>query len=418
MVDTKELTKQLTGIVGLYPSINAGGELPADYHREPEVYLEDAHRLLRADIIAGLGPNLPTVRPQPYDASTYFRLFDIVTDSNGVFYESQTAQNQNNPLTDSEHWKQTTALSAWFGRMERGAISKLVLQASGSPATAPLLDNQQLFHYEGNRSDTLNKSGRFVGWRVLVNGNDTALEIVKAGLQFTGELSNFPIYVFHSTADEPVETIRISGRSTGRSFWADVNKCLYQRVGGYYIIGYYEDDLPDNVFAIGALRGFTAATCSSCGGGLESALYEARAPYVALQPISVNGPVTSGVMDWDNVSEIQIASQSWGLNLIIAAKCDATRAILRNKDLFTQALLYMIACDVLQDMSTNDRVNVLSKNMTSQAFVALNGQKDTNDKGLKEDRNKAIADLKDVLGKISPCTPVKARVGINFGSVW
>lgn len=417
MVDIKQVTKELTGVVGLYSGMNAGGDIVAADHNGPTLYLSDAHALLRPEILKALGPNLDVLRPEAYDESKPYALYDLVANVDGTLYECQKA-GANNTLLLAENWKETTGLSAWFGRIERGAIAKLMLLATTSPASVPLVDNQQLFALEGNRSETINKQGRFVGWQIFVSGNDSALQIVKSGLQLLGTVFDFPVYIFHSTQDEPVATIRYSATSTGRSLWADINRYLYQRVGGYYLVGYYEDDLPDGVYAIGAQRSFTVAGCGSCGGGIDKATYEARAPFVHIQPCYVPGPLTPGLMTWDNLAEKQIASQSWGLNMVISVQCDATRAMLNNKSQFTQALLYMVACDVLQAMSANDRVNNIAKNMTSQAFIALNGQKDTNDKGLVATRDKAIADLKDALSKISSCTPEPPKRGIGISSMW
>lgn len=417
MVDTIALARALTGLIGLHPTLSAGGDLVADYHKEPVMYLDDAHKLLRPEILSALGPNVDEVRVPAYDVSTTYSTYDVVADTDGALYESVVKANTNHPVMFAEYWKPTTLLSAWYGRIERGAINKLVLLATGSPATVPLLDNQMLFAKEGNRSDTINKQGRFLGWAIYVNGVDTALEIVRSGLQLLGAVEDFPVYIFHSSQDEPVATIRYTGTSSGRSLWADINRYLYQRIGGYYVIGYYEDDLPDGVFAIGSQRSFNVVGCGGCGGGVDQALIESRAPYVAIQPIYINGPLERGVMSWEQTNEMQVASQSWGLNLVISAKCDATRSILNNKEQLTRALLYMIACDVLEELSTTDRVNVIAKEANSQAYIALNGQKDT-DGGLKADRKAAIADLKDVLSKISGCTPIAPRQGIGISSMW
>ncbi|GAB4042600.1 hypothetical protein [Spirosoma litoris] len=421
MVDTATLTKELTGLIGLYPSLNGGGDLPAVYHRSPEVYLQAAHQLLRPEILQAVGPKLSEVSPQGYKADTPYLLYDLVVDEtseNGAMYEC-IQPNTGQPLANTDYWRKTTALSAWYGRIERDAITKLVLLASSAPPTVPLLDNQALFSREGNASDTLNRSTDFKGWQIVVNGRDTVLPIIRLSFQFTGTLTNFPIYLFHSTQNEPIATFLFSGTSVGRSLWLDIPKeFLYQRVGGYYLLGYFAEDLPNGTFAIGSQRPFTIAGCGGCGGGIDAALYDARAPYITIQPIYVPNPSQSGLMTWDDTSHVQISSQSWGLNMVISAKCDATKAVLDNKELFTQALLYMIAGDVLQNMATNDRVNGIAKNMTSQAYIALNGQKENNDFGIKGERKAAISDLKDALSKISSCLPAAPRKGISFGSVW
>lgn len=422
MVDTVKLSKELTGLIGLYPGLYGSSDLIADYHRSPVVYLQAAHQLLRPEILQAVGPNLSQISPPNYVETTPYLLYDIVNEpgEGGLnnLYECQKA-NTGQPLTDTTYWRKTTPLSAWFGRKERDAITKLALLASSAPPSVPLLDNSALFSKEGNVSDTLNRSSDFRGWQIVIANLDTALQVIRLGFQFTGALTNFPIYLFHSTQDAPMATFLFTGTSTGRSLWVDVDKqYLYQRVGGYYLLGYFADDLPTGTFAIGSQRPFSIAGCGSCGGGVDAALYEARAPFVSIQPVYVPNPGTSGVMDWDDTSHVQITSQSWGLNLVISIKPDATRPVLDNKELFVQALLYLIAGDVLQEMATSDRVNVLAKNMTSQAYIALNGQKENNDFGVKGEIKAAVNDLKDALSQISVATPTKPRRGISIGDVW
>ncbi|OJW78438.1 hypothetical protein [Spirosoma sp. 48-14] len=417
MVDTISLSKLLAGVVGLYPGFAAGSDQPAGYHREPVVYLSDAHKLLRPDILHDLGPNLAKIDYPAYSPTkTYFR-YDVVKGNDGKLYENQVKGNLGHAVSESDYWQPTTALSAWYSRIERGAISKLaLLLASGS---VPLLDNQAIFSLEGNASDTINKQNRFVGWRIYVSGNDTALEVLKAALQLSGAVENFPLYLYHSTQDAPLTVLNLTGNTPGRSIWKDINETLYQRIGGYYLFGYYENDLPTNVFAIGANRSFAVgAACRSCGGGVDAYLLEGRSPFIAIEPVYIPNVSTPLTMDLAELSAVQVSSQTWGLNLVISAKSDATRPLIANKDNLVNALLYSIACDVLEEISTSDRVNATAKNMTNQAYIALNGQKDT-DKGLKAERNKIIADTKATFSTISPATPPeKQRPGISIGSMW
>ena len=419
MVDLDAVKKGLTGIIGLYPGFGQSFDVIDNSHSNPEMFLSDAHPILRPEILRDLGPNLTTINPPAFgQVNKYPKYYDV--SDNGKVYESLVSDNTA-PLNDLTKWKETTKLSAWYSRIERGSIGKLSLLLSAAPQGPTLLENAQTFQGEGNASDTINKQRRFVGWKVVIRGDGTAFNILRLGLQVTGPITNLPIYVFHSDSDQPIGTVNLTGTSIGRTVWADVSLTLYQRTAGYYLVGYYEDSLPANVYAVGSKRSFTYEDCSGCDAGVSRNLYEARAPYVSFTPFYIADINTDpGVLSWTENDLLQTGSQSWGLNMIMSARCDATPAILQNKALMTQALLYMIACDVLAEMSTNTRVNGTVENLSSQCYIILKGsaQAGNKDNGLTGERDTAIKNLKDALAAISPCTPVERKRGPRITSFW
>ncbi|QMW06374.1 hypothetical protein [Spirosoma foliorum] len=424
MLDTKELSKSLAGVVGLYAGFLSNPDLPAAVHANPEVYLSDAHKLLRPEILSALGPNLAKYDFAAYSQEKPYNLYDLVwvTQEGGAgkLYESLASNNSGHDVTDADYWQETSLLSAWYSRIERGAINKLARALAQNPPAPALLQLQPLYNKEANLQGAINKAGRFVGHRLRIKGRNTAFLIGRLGLQLTGggTLTNMPIYLFHSEQAEPIGVFYLSGTVTGRSLWVDVNQYLYWRRGGYYTIGYFETDLPMGVSAVGAQRGFSVGTCSSCLG-VDFVYAQNRVPFVHIQPIYVMGNLTSGVQSW--VDESEVSLQTWGINLTIEARCDVTQTLLINRDMLTNALLHVIACDVLEEISTSDRINGTAAQFKSQAYVALYGQSNSKtDFGLSTAKNKLITDLKAVMAKQSPtCMPSEApRKGIRFASMF
>lgn len=416
MVNTQKIAQSLTGLIGLYPGLSANGIVPAAFHRQAVAYLSDAHKLLRPEILSALGPNLADINPAPFVAQTVYCLYEVVA-SDGKYYEKLTGADSDN-LNDGVNWRETTLLSAWYSRIERGSITKLAMACTAAPPPKPLLENQALYTTEGNSRDTVNKNNRFVGLRLRVRGNGVAMGILRVGLQVTGAIANFPVYLYHSSQNAPVGVAYLDGTTIGRTVWVDFPQTLYGFQDGYFLIGYYESLLPLNVFAVGAIRGFNLANCSSCGGA-DVQLVRNRSNFLSIDPVQVAGPLVPGTMTWAQDQELQVVSQSFGINLIIKADCDATAEIINNKAALSNALLYMVACDVLEEISTSDRVNSLVENMTTQAYIALNGQTGNKDGGLKAERTKAVDDLKSMLTRLNPqCMSTPVRQGIRWGSTF
>lgn len=417
MLDTHQLYQKLTGTVGLYSGFNA----PADERnlgRQPVVYLSDAHKLLRPDLLRALGPKLTDINPDPYYANRTYGRYDLVSDS-GELFESLTSDNEGNALNGTDHWRKLSAEQVWYNRIERGALTKLALSLAYSPPAPVLFDQQATFQREGNVQGALSKSGRFVGVRISIK-RTAVLGVNRLGLQLTAPVTNLPLYLFHSDQTAPVTTVNLTNATAGRTAWATANVDLYGSRGGYYLIGYFEGDLPVGVQAVGSDRSFDVAGCQTCGGGIDQLVAATRAPYVTLTPVYVEGPRNTRLRDWTDESEV--TRQTWGLNFILEASCDATAALLDNRDSLINALLHVVACDVLEEISTSDRVNAVAAQMRSQAYVALYGQDSSrSDGGLSQRRDGVINDLKKVLAGSTPCVSVEVprqRRGISVGSVW
>ncbi|MFD2936321.1 hypothetical protein [Spirosoma flavum] len=407
MFDTETLTNQLSGKVALYAGFDAGSDKVKI--SRPLVHLSDAHKLLRPDIINALGPYVEGVSPQPYDADATYNQFELVNDSD-VVYQSVTPENSGHALSDATYWQKTTVLSAWYSQIERGAIAKLSLALAGTPSGVAVLSRQAIFNREGNLQGAIGKNGRFLGWRIRIQKTGVLFNIARSGLQLTGPAANVPIYLFHSSSAVPVAVAYLTGTTSGRTIWADSPNFLLKQSDGYYLLGYFESDLPVGVQAVGSERSFATASCSSCQGA-DYALAANRQKYVTIEPVYVDDADTPGVMDW--ADENSVALQTWGLNLIIEVHCDRTK-------LLANTLLYMIACDVLEELSTSDRLNGISAQLRNSAYIALYGQANSKvtDGALSTVRNNALAELKGAMAS-TDCGKVEApRRGIRFESMF
>ncbi|GAB3278257.1 hypothetical protein GCM10027347_52530 [Larkinella harenae] len=374
MIDLEKLREILTGTVGLYPPVVDGtDENYSDAkHATPIVYLQDAHKLLRPEVLDSLGPIQP-------EANTLMR---------------------------------------WYTRIESGAINKLGLLVAANPPAKPLLESTSLYPKEANLQGALNKTGRFLALRFTLPQRDIAVKVPKVGVQLSGPVANVPMYLFHSEQSEPIKVYSLTSTLSGRTVWgaATEDVYMYSSKGGYYLLGYFEEDLPSGVSAIGAERGWNLASCSTCGN-IENEFIRSRSPYLSIEPVYVENAVSGPVLSWAEEKSVNL--QSWGINAIIEVECDVTSFLVQNRKMLVNALLHVLACDVLEELSTSDRVNAAKKELSNQAYIALYGQKDS-DHALAYHRDKVIKELKGVLEKMRPCcvTTDAARRTIRFENVF
>ncbi len=395
-----ELIDSLSNQVGLYPGLNQpSSDLLPWVTSTPSVYLSTAHQILRTDLLSALGPDFGSVDPDNWSATKPYGLHQVVKTLSPIkYYVSIVSNNLNHAVTNATYWRETSLLAEWYRQIEAGAIGKLYRFIKGIN-TPFVLSRQWIFSSEGSISGALlSKSGRFLGTRWTVKHTDLLTTINRIGLQVTGPITAFPVYLFHSSQVAPVAVAYLTGTTSNRTVWGDLNKSLVLK-DGYYITGYFESDLPSQVQVVGAQRGFTVAGCTSCFG-TDSVLAATRSKYLDMQAVYVED-VDEPVLSW--ASEEDVSQQSFGLNYIISAVCD------RN-ELLKDALLYQIASDVLEYFMTSDRVNGVAAELKRSAYSVLYGQKDAvNDIGIAGKLNKSFERLKNALGSTDCCTAEKKK---------
>lgn len=381
MIDLTQLHTALIGTVGLYPD-QQGNEFTDDDHATPKVYLQDAHKLLRSDILLAMGPLL-------LSGSTI-----------GEYPTEEVAR-----------------LMTWYTQIEKGAVNKLALLLAGNPPALPLLDSMSLYPKEANLQGALNKTGRFLALRFKLCKRDIATRLKKIGLQLTGPVTDLPLYVFHSSDADPIATASLTSNLSGRTGWVNLpDTNLFSNQEGYYLIGYFENDLPMDVKAVGSPRTWTFSGCKSCDP-IESEWVRMRTPYITIEPVYVDAVGDDRTMSW--AEETEIAAQTWGINAIIEVECDVTSTLLSQSDMLLNAFLHVLACDVLEEIASSDRVNGVKAEMKTQAYVALYGQGNSkSDSGLASIKNDVLKTLKEQLSKMRPgCMPTEVRRGIRFDNV-
>lgn len=326
-------------------------------------------------------------------------------------------------------WEEVNLFAQKLEALTRASINKVATEVFTKKKldgiTKSIFENVQLFDGVGDMTNKEPKSGRFVGFQVVLEDHrDITAIIRRIGTQFSIANPDFKLYIFHSSQVEPISIIPLALSRANSFEWSA--KELIMRfndptldTGGAFYIGYYEVDLVGQAINRGYDFG-NAPTCSTCNRNY--AFYNQWSKYMDVTPFSV--PATflvgklpsdiDGAQLWDLNANQYVYLKSWGLNLDISVRCDVTDFLCRERDLFMDALLKQVALDVAQELFNSTRNNPNAKETRDLAGYAIEDEKD----GLRVKQKRSLEALNfDISDLNEACIPCNNKAGVTWGSV-
>lgn len=181
------------------------------------------------------------------------------------------------------------------------------------------IDKQLLYQYPNNKTETDSLPTGFVGYRIIPNfEKNYTFEIVRDILEFEGT-GNITLRLYNSAKKtfvrEQIVNITSTLQEVELGWKMDNTETFYK---GQYFYGYMTDSLP----VVPIRRNYEAANIKSFIEGL----------YVE----NIKVPAATG--DLFDISEIEGAAESWGLNPDFLIYDDFTNFIIQNKRLFAYAI--------------------------------------------------------------------------------
>lgn len=338
------------------------------------IYINDAHPLLSLDV-------LDSVRPEN--------------------------------LTLDEFLEQTRANSI------AKTIADVITIKNLAKATKEVLAETQIFDSTASLRNLEAKNSRFVSWIIRPNKANYLNHIIKkAGLQFL-EADTIKLYVYHSSnLVTPVRIENLAYTTPTAVQWVDLSAPLvlnYKDIdsGGYYLLGYYEDDLLPTNQAIYKEHYLDRRPCGGCNP-YNFGWYSSWSKYFK---------INTGVVEELNTLDVKnikfINDRNYGLNFKITSKCDITDFLIENSNMLVYPILYRVSIDLLRyvEMSPT-RNNAVSDLMSKESYIAINGQVSENNfikvKGIIHEYDDKIKSLDFNLSRISPvCLPCSDK-GIRW----
>lgn len=323
-------------------------------------------------------------------------------------------------------------LAQFLTNIRDAAISKtindLVTKKALDKTNKTILSELQIFDSTASYRNLESKKGRFVGWVIRPYKFEYLKhKIAKIGLQLL-EADTFNIYVYHSSQTEPIRIIPIDYTSPRAVQWIEIpteplllSYTEQETSGGYYYIGYYEDDLAPSNNAIYKEHFLDRRPCGGCSP-INYSSYTQWSSYFKIQTAYVNSDKLNNDLSNFEVRDLQFQNnRNYGLNFKITSYCDITDFIVDHKDLITYALLDRLAIDLLRyvEMSPT-RNNVVTDTMSKESYIAINGNVSENGtikvRGLVHDYDEKLSALNFNTSRLEPvCLPCSTR-GIKWNS--
>lgn len=389
------------------------------------MYFEDYNPLITRETIEAIAPNYDGFNISDWATETTYQIGDMAKNDD-VIWKSLTVNTATEPSDDDgTNWK--LPINDWLTQKENAAISKVLNRVFTNKKIAEssktLLESVQLFDGAGRFQDTITASGRFVGLEITPKKiNNIALVLDYIGLQFTEIQTDLKIYVFHSGRSAAIDTQEITTLAANSFHWQAgtienldyVDYTLHVDSGGRFYVGYFEDDISGS--AINKNDQYLGSRCSGCSD-TDKNLYNLWNKFFDVQPIEVASGDLNGVALWDLSKIGYQTSTNFGMNLSISVKTDVTDILVSNKAVFTDALGYQFAYDMLKEMLALPpaRLNRLGDNAQNRAAFFI--QELNEDDTLKRRLDDAIAGLTFDLSQLSQVLPKDSPQRLRIGAI-
>ncbi len=185
--------------------------------------------------------------------------------------------------------------------------------------------------------------------------------------------------------------------------------------GGLFYIGYYQDDVTGQALQ----KDFNWKNfCGGCNGRSAVKIWNTRLDFMIVQPIYVPNSqfVVEEMFDYRNVN--YTPDNNYGMNFATTISCDLSEYFIENKIIFVDAIGKQVAVDILNDIKHSNRANRIVEVSRNMIIRDLEGDKETNEKGLVLSLEVAIKAIDFDFSKIdSPCLPDNKKYGITVKSV-
>jgi hypothetical protein len=287
-----------------------------------------------------------------------------------------------------------------------------------------VLSDTRVFDSTARFSNLVPKNDRLVGW-ILRPSKARYLhhKIKKVGVQLQETQLNLPLYIFHSSQSEPIDTQLIDITTPLSVNWVDLDTPItlnYEDydAGGFYFIGYYESDLSVNNRAIYKDYDLSVAPCGTCNA-FNIKAYRTWSKYLSISTGYYRSQDLVGT-NLPSVEDLQVDNDmNYGLNFHIESFCDITKFLTDNISILAPSLQVRYAIDLLRYIEMSGlRKNSITDSMKDESFTAINGLKSENNfikvKGLIHTYEDYVKGLNfDMSLMDAVCLP-SSKTGITF----
>lgn len=311
--------------------------------------------------------------------------------SSGIFFQGVhrlvTVENLKNALPEG---LSNSQFNDEIFDMQKDAIQKVVQSVFQlkKPRTKALLDKLRLFDNANVKDDLLpNVAGRWVGYEIdLAKNNNLKVVIDALGSEFSDIVADVDIKLFHSSQKDAIKTFSLTTLE-GDSKFDDLTDFVMDYltfVGGTYYIGYEQDDL---------------GVVQALGRSFDTSEKQNVPKHFDIRPIRVENYAGPDLFDID---DIEIASETHGLNFEFTTTVDITNLISDQKQTFADLISKQFAVDVLSTLINSIRTNAIKQETRAVALLDLKGTDKNRQIGLEWQLARAIEETEFDFSDLDP----------------
>jgi hypothetical protein len=300
-------------------------------------------------------------------------------------------------------------------------LTKVVIEKKLNESTKTILNSSRLFDGVGRFQNTVISEGSFVGVEVEIFPSYGAKVIIdKLGLQFTSAQTNLPIYIFHTSQIDPIQTVSATTTKSNSLEWLtlstpiDFSYLADEYVsGGMFYVGYFQDDITGQ--AIKKDFNWLKGPCDTCRGGANAMkIWNERLNFVRIVPVEVGASDLNGTQMFDYTTR----KYAFGLNMGVTVQCDISGYLCEQKFVLADLIGKQVAVDILNDMKHSTRLNRLANVSQNMIIRDLEGDRETHEDGLAKRLSNSIKAVDFDFSMIdSPCLPCNKKFGVRKRSV-
>lgn len=230
-------------------------------------------------------------------------------------------------------------------------IDTFIAKQKKDLASKELLANLTLIQTYFSMENTISRSSRFVGYVITPRESmSICTKITSVGFM-SSTAQSFTLYLYDSSQRSAIQTKTITITTPDTMEWSTLNwDVSYDRTAGSagqrYFIGYFEDDLTTELY-----DDMWTGTCASTA-------YKIFGHYMGVSPVRFSSGTLNGIY-CPNLKYINssINCRHSGFNLRFNSKCDVTKVLVDNIDMFAQAIQHQIGCRILRDALNGYELN-------------------------------------------------------------
>lgn len=443
MLRITDITNALFHLVGWEQHYRPDMAIDTDLTQsESGLFFQGAHPLLTLETMRSVMPEDIALAYPSWKQDTTYAQGDTVNYGGSTWRSLQDGNAGNEPAA-GEWWEAYDPLSDFLRKVTRDgivrAVQTFVRKKNLAAASKALLASKTLFDGAGNLRDTIDPSGKVVGFEITpLRARGIVMSLEKIGLQMRSGTGEVKVYLFHSSMSNPVATWTMQVNGTGDFSWKDFSADFavdsdmvrwYENQGiielpylhstgdgGSWYIVYSQTELPKWMRAINYARDWSRPPCMSCNRG-NPQVWREFSKYVRISPFMVSAPdFDQDHQLWDLEQMVYIPTTNWGINFRYSISCDLTDFIIDQRSLFGEVVQKEVAVNALRTLATNPdtRVNRTQLN-ASQLLYEIDGEAGKRSTGLGLELEEAYKAIELNTKGLDPVCLSCGNKGVSYG---